>query len=452
MLSKYLEIVTDVKTNTFKNIIRDILHWISLPIKLLLIGCLGVYGIIYNRLKYKKRPPVARRLNKTQKTQRMQKILKFLPVLKNEFYELYLPRNKLIDVLNGANHSPDHQLLRHGQYVFLMSKLGKRNAQMDYALTQCMQGNYLARGYKWDYTENKFIFNMKSTSGDMLLGLSLAMLDTNLQNSSQELLLEKYDQLVSNIIEFDYSILEAQEPPDEPYKTLWNKRLKEASLRPEAVRMKSSRAMFQPGLETVGAQALTILAALKTNAKKNKSKSSEKEYWNLFYKKGYSLLSLLPTAYLPDRRGYFNDANCVHALYILLKLADTKVEKFVYRFALRYIFNLSKSWYNLYFVGLIKEVAPDMITAKYLEEAKEYMYEEDPLTWTYDNSIGLKTNTTPIPLGLLKHSEFAYGDKLDQYNQLNTGDRVFSGLSELAVMVLLEDEIYENITNPKSFN
>jgi hypothetical protein len=65
---KYLEIVTDVKTNIFKNIIRDTLHWISLPIKLLLIGCLGIYGILYNKFKYKKRPPVARRLNKTQKT------------------------------------------------------------------------------------------------------------------------------------------------------------------------------------------------------------------------------------------------------------------------------------------------------------------------------------------------------------------------------------------------
>jgi hypothetical protein len=452
MLNKYLEIVTDVKTNVFKNIIRDILHWITIPIKLLLIGSLGIYGIIYNRVKYKKRPPVPRRLNKTQKTQRLQKILKFLPVLKNEFYELYLPRNKFTDVLNGSNHSPDHQLLRHGQYVFLMSKLGKRTPLMDYALSQFIQGNYLARGYTWDYKENKFTFNMKSTSGDMILGLSLAMLDTDLTKSSQDELMEKYDQLVSNMVEFDYALLEGQEPTDEPYKTLWNKRLKEASLRPEAVRMKSSRAMFQPGLETVGAQALTILAALKTNAKKNKSKSSNDEYWKLFYKKGYALLSLLPTAYLPNRRGYFNEANCTHALYILLKLADTKLEKFVYKFALRYVFNLSKSWYNLYFIGLVKEVAPDLISEEYLQQAKEYLYEEDPIIWTYTDSVGLKTDNVPVPLGLLKHSEFAYGDKLDQYNQQGTGDRVFTGLSELAAMVLLEDEIYENINDPRSFN
>lgn len=452
LLEKYQRYILNPHPNkTWRNV-RAVLNWITIPLKLLVIGSLGVYGIIYNRTKYKKREPQKRNLTQLQKVQRVQRILKFLPVVKNEFYDLYLPRNKFTDPLNGAHHNSDHQLLRHGQYVFAMSKLGKRTPQMDYALAQFMQGRYLARGYSWDFETSKFKMNLRSTSGDMLIGLCLSMLDTDMQNDSQTILMERFDQLVTAIIDNDYSLLEGSQPTDEPYKTIYQELLKKADDRPESVAMKSSRGMWQPGLETVGAQALTILAALKVNSKKNKSHYATEEYWNLFYKQGYALLSLLPTAYLPNRRGYFNDANCIQALYVLLKLADTKLEKMVYRFALRYVFNLSKSWYNMYFTGLVREVAPDMVSDEYLEQVKEYLYEEDPLVWTISEGRQGQTFTVPVPLGLLSHSEFAFGDKLDHFVLDGTGIRVFTGLSELASMAVLEEGLREVLSDPKRLN
>jgi hypothetical protein len=460
MLNKYLSLITQTNPSAMWKFVRNVLHWTSLPIKLFLIGMLGLFGIVYNKLKYKKRPPEPRNLSLEQKQKRLDKIIKFLPVLKNDNYDLYLPRHPFTaGSFNGADHSTDHQLLRQGQYVFLMSKLGKRTQQMDQTLARFIQSKHLMRGYKWDYNKMEFIDNKRSVSGDMLIGLCLALLDapkTKIDQkqldlagdaglivppSSADFLFEKFDTLVNNIIENDYALLEGQEPTDEPYKTIWNERLKAADMREEKIQMKSSRAMWQPGLETTGAQALTLLAALKVNAKKNKSKLSEKEYWNVFYKKGYALLSLLPTAYLPNRRGYFNDHNCVNSLYVLLRLADTKLEKFVYKFALRYVFNLSKAWYNPYFTGLVSEVAPELVSSEYVAQVREYLYEEDPIIWIEDNNKGIQTNYVPIPLGLLKHSEFAYGDKQDVYNVQNTGTRVFTGLSELASMVLMEPEI-----------
>jgi hypothetical protein len=440
-MNKYIKLISSTTPSCLWKFTRTLLNWITIPIKLVVIGAIGVYGILYNKFKYKKRPPEIRDLSFEQKQARLKKILKYLPVLKNDQYELYLPRQPLKSgSFNGADHNTDHQLLRQGQYVFLMSKLGRRTPQMENALSHFMQGPYLLRGYKWDYQNKRFINNAQSTSGDMLLGLCLAMLDTNLANETQSMLLEKFDQLVSGIVDNDYALLEGSVPKEEPYISLYNEQLKKYDMREEKVKLKSSRAMWQPGLETVGAQALTLLAALKTNAKKNKSKSSEKEYWNVFYKQGYALLSLLPTCYLPNKRGYFNDHNCVNALYILLKLADTKFERLVYKFALRYVFLLSKSWYNSYFVGLIHEVAPELLSEQYIADVCDYLYEEDPLSWTLDNAQTIQSFVSPIPLGTVAHSEFAYGDKLDRYNVNGTGERVFTGLSELAAMVLLDDD------------
>lgn len=453
MINKYLEYIVNTKPTKLWVNTRFILHWITLPIKLTLIAGLGLFGIIYNKVKYKTRNPQSKNLNLAQKVQRLQKILKFLPVLKNDNYDLYLPRNKFGDARDGSSHSPDHQLLRQGQYVFLMSKLKKRTPQMEQALCNFMVGEYLARGYTWDFQNFKFKYNLKSTSGDMLIGLCLAMLDTSLLNENQSMLMEKFDQLISNIIEYDYSLLEGQEPTDEPYKSIWNKRLKLNDMREEKVKMKSSRAMWQPGLEVTGAQSLTLLAALKVNAKKNRSLSSDKEYWNMFYKHGYALLSLFPTAYLPNRRGYFNDVNCIQALYVLLKLSNTKVEKAIYKFALKYVFNLSKSWYNLYVIGLIKEVAPEILDREYLEQANKYRYEEDPILYSISSDKKVQSFETPVPLSYLHHSEFAYGDKLDQLAVSSPQLMKYStGLSELAVMVLLEEGINEVLNNPKSFN
>lgn len=442
MFKAYIKLISNTSPSKSWQVVRSVLHWLTIPIKLILIGLLGIFGIIYNRLAYKKRQPELRDMSLKQKQDRLKRIIKSLPVVQNDQFDLYLPRNKMTDVLNGGNHNSDHQCLRQGLYVMLMSKLGKRTFQMDNALTQFISdGRFLLRGYKFDYATQKFVNNAQSTSGDMLLGLCLGMLDTDLTNSSQDFLIESYDQLISSIIDNDYSLIEMERPKDAPYNEIYDEELKRLQNRKEDVRIKSSRGMWQPGLETVGAQALTILAALKVGAKKVKNREAEKEYWKLFYKQGYALLSLLPTAYLSHRRGYFNDSNCINALYVLLKLADTRVEKFVYKFALRYVFNLSKSWYNPYFTGLVKEVAPGLVGDKYLKEVREYLYEEDPAIYTMDNAVAIKTKLVPVPLSLLNSSEFPYESKQDNYITIGTGTPVRTGLGNLAAMVLLEEDL-----------
>lgn len=442
MFKQYVKLISNTNPSTAWKIVRSVLHWITIPIKLLLIGLLGVFGIIYNRLAYKKRPPELRDFSLKQKQDRLKRILKTLPVVQNEAYDLYLPRNKITDVVNGANHVPDHQCLRQGLYVLLMSKLGKRTFQMDNSLAQFISdGRFLLRGYKWDFEQNKFINNGQSVSGDMLLGLCLGMLDTDMTNPNQDFLIESYDQLIASIIENDYSLIEMDRPKDAPYNELYDEQLKLLKNRKEEVKIKSSRGMWQPGLETVGAQALTILAALKVGAKKVKNREAEKEYWKLFFRQGYALLALIPTTYLPNRRGYFNDANCINALYVLLKLSDSKLERAVYKFALRYVFNLSKSWYNPYFTGLVKEVAPELISEKYLKDIREYLYEEDPSIYCTDNATAIQSKLVPIPLSLLNYSEFPYESKQDFYIVQGTGNAVRSGLGELAAMVLLEPDL-----------
>lgn len=442
MFKSYIKLISNTTPSKSWKVIRTILNWLTIPIKLLLIGLLGVFGIIYNKVAYKKRKPELRDFSLKNKQDRLKRILKTLPVVQNDQFDLYLPRNKIADILNGANHNTDHQCLRQGLYTMLMSKLGKRTFQMDNALTQFISdGRFLLRGYKWDFETKKFINNAQSVSGDMLLGLCLGMLDTDQTNPAQDFLIESYDQLISSIIENDYSLIEMERPKDSPYTELYDEQLKELKNRKEDVKLKSSRAMWQPGLETVGAQALTILAALKVGSKKVKNRDAEKEYWNLFFKQGYSLLSLLPTAYVPNRRGYFNDSNCINALYILLRLADTTLERMVYKFALRYVYNLSKSWYNPYFTGFVKEVAPDLVSDKYLSDIREYLYEEDSSLYALDEATSLKTKLVPIPLSLLSYSEFPYESNQEYYVVKNTGTAVRTGIGDLAAMVLLEQDL-----------
>ncbi len=443
-MKKYIKHIVNPSPTKLWQVTRFVLHWVTLPIKLVIMSLIGIFGIIYNKVRYTKRQIYPQHLNLQDRSKRLQKVLKYLPVLKNEFYNLYLPRNELGDTLDGTNHSSDHQLLQHGRYVFLMSKINRQTPQMIYALEQFLHNKMLARGYKWDYEQNKFIHNFRSVSGDMLLGLCLSLLSAK-DNEDFDLLLEKFDILMAGIVQNDYALLEGQLPTDEPYKSIYQ----ELGLNPK---MKSSRAMWQPGAETTGAQALTILAALKVNHKINRTLSSGREYNKLFFKYGYGLLSLIPTCYLPKRRGYFNDCNCIQALYILLKLSDTKLEKFVYKFALRYVFNLSKSWYNLYFIGLIKEVAPELLDEKYLNTAKDFLYESEPVVFTADNAKTTQIFKAPIPIDLVNHSEFAFQDKLDHVKIADTGDVVHSGLSELAAMVLLDDELVKSFNEPKSFN
>jgi hypothetical protein len=418
---------------------RLVLHWITLPLKLLVIGGLGYYQIVKNYLIAKKRKPVTTE-RPLFKARTILDVLQKLPVLKAPNFHLYTPRVPFGEVPNKYNHNTDHQCARHGTYAFLMHKLGLHNQAIDQATMMHIQNPFLCRGYSWNYYENDTMnLNIRTVSGDMLCGLNLAALVTD-----DALFQEKYEQLVLNIIDNDYSLLEGASPgKGEPGDALYDEQLKRNAFRPEAVRLKSLRGMWQPGVETVGAQALTILATLKLSHKRFGSRDAGEHYTYLFKKCGYGLLSLFPTAYIDSKRGYFNDHNCMISLYILNKLAETSFEKWVYRKAMKYVWLLSKHWYNAYFTGLLKEVYPEAVSDDYIKKCQEYVYENDEIRlFGYRDSNKIKIPEVPVNYNYMEEDEFS-PDVDKSYQNMNYSSEMQlyrTGLGWLADAIMIETD------------
>jgi hypothetical protein len=301
---------------------------------------------------------------------------------------------------------------------------------------------YLARGYM--YTPNaEFIYNIGTTSGDMLCGLNLAVLTSN-----EVPTVDAYELLVKNIIDNDYALLEGKCPEkDDLLHDLWKKEYKASGQRFEKVRIKSERGMRQPGLETVGAQALTILSALKLSYFKSKDQEAKREYNRLFYNYGYGLLSLFPTAYIDSRRGYFNDHNCIIALYVLLKTAESKFEKWLYKKAMMYVWRLSKHWYNGYFTGLLLDACPELLKKEeyqnHLRKCLLYLQESEPYAMSLLNKPvehsrkTLEPNETPPKIYTMSEDEFYPDIQHDvAMNTKNGGAYYRTGLGYYASYVM----------------
>jgi hypothetical protein len=380
--------------------LRLILHWLTLPLKLLVIGSLGVYQIIYQTLFFSNRDIPAQTLEKKQSFVR--NLFVKLPVVRSINEELYASRVPYYEKANGMNQNIDHQAAWHGVYTFIMSKLGKRNGFQDIAMSKHMKNGNLFRGYTFDGR-----VNANTVSGDMLVGASLSMLDVKggvmegliSQGGAGDVLRDKFDEMVINIIENDYALTEGGLPEDGPERELYDEELLRHKGTKDMVKIKSARGMWQPGLETVGAQAITILAAVRVADKKCGSLVPKRAYHKLIYRYGYGLLSLFPTAFTQSKRGYFNDNNCIAGLYVLAKLADSTLGRFFWTIPMVYVFLLSYRWRNGYFTGLLLDVAPYLrpILKHHVQQCVNYLYEAPPIPYSRDRGFEIQlTKELPV--------------------------------------------------------
>ena len=435
LINKYTEFILGVNPSKSWKVLRFLLHWITIPIKLIAIGSLGTFQIIKKSITSKARPPLANGVPPLYVRQSyFRKILLSLPILRTTEIECYVNRVPYYSVANGYNHNPDHQCSRHSTYYFLMSQLDLQNEKMEIATRMHMQGKWLCRGFIKNPYNTTVDYNVGTVSGDMLVGLNLAIISEKNPN-------ENFDQLIAHIIENDYALLEGKEPdPGDAGYELYKRLLITNSYRPEKVLIKSARGMWQPGLETVGAQALTILSALRVAEIKNGSREAGKHYRKLLWKYGYGLLSIFPTAYIDSRRGYFNDHNCLIALYTLSKLSKSKFGKLFWKIPMIYVWALSKHWYNGYFTGLVKECYPESISQDYINKCLTYLYEMEPKDYSFLNCDERESSLVPVPHNQINADEFTPDVRQDMIGQDTENSlKIKTGLGFLACAIMLEE-------------
>lgn len=435
--------------------LRFILHWLTIPLKLVVIGSLGMYQIIYQTLFFKTRK--TEQVDSQKKAKYFKMMLQKLPIFRDVNSELYVNRVPYYERPNGTNHNIDHQCLRQGTYTFLMGKIDRRNAAQEISLSKHMKNGILLRGYNSNGDENK-----ATVSGDMLCGMSLAMLDVKsgaiegviAKGTTGDTLRDKFDEVVNSIIENDFALLEGTQPEDGPERSVWDdelKLVKDSTL----IRMKSARGMWQPGLETAGAQALTLLAAVRIADKKCGSLVPKRVYSKLLWRYGYGLLSLFPTAFIQSKRGYYNEHNCMNSAYILAKLADSKLGKLFWTLPMIYMFLLSYKWRNGYFTGLLLDVAPyfTRLLSYHKQECINNLYELEPIPYSREHGIEIPvTKDLPVPFSLMNQGEFHVEQvpkllitKVD--DEIIRTDNCHSGLGFIAHAIMLEPNTIKEILN-----
>lgn len=434
IINKYMDFILSTKPSKTWKVLRFFLHWITLPVKLLLIGGLGLFQILHKKYTVKNRVPTTGLPSIETKRKYFNKILSALPLLKTTELESYVNRVPYYSLPNGYNHNPDHQTSRHGTYYFLMNRLERTNEKMKVATRMLMQGKWLVRGFIKNPYQDKVDYNVGSVSGDMLCGLNLAIMAEGEPN-------ENFDHIITAIIENDYALLEGRQPEEgDPGFELYAKLLKQNDYRMERVPMKSARGMWQPGLETVGAQALTVLAALRVAEVKNGNREAGREYRKLLWKYGYGLLSMFPTAYTDSSRGYFNDHNCMIALYALSKLSKSKLGRLFWKIPMVYVWTLSKHWYNGYFTGLLRDCYPESVSKEYVNLCKTYLYENEPDDFAYSDAVESITPMVPVTYAQLNADEFSPDIRHDKVSIPAVGSSKYkTGLGFIASAIMLED-------------
>lgn len=408
MLKAYRKFILKVNTPQSWKVFRYILHILTIPVKLFTIGFISLLMHLFY-LPFLKRRAVPKTPPDRVRKERFLYVYKNLPVFDNGTMQLYTNRVDYYSLPNGNNHNTDHQCSRHGTYSFILNKLEASNDKVNTALERHMWKHLLFRGYKEDGS-----YNLNNVSGDMLLGMCLALTNAYRpsnpkpgEENSYVKLKDSFDEVLFGMIENDYSLIENQRQDDDPIQSeVWDEQMKLNSYRPEKVKVKSARAMLQPGLETVGAQAITMLAAMRVGDKVVGSLYAKREYKKLFWLYGYGLLSLFPTTFIPSKRGYFNDHNCLVAAYVLSKLSTNKLEKFYWNLIATYIWSLSYPYYNGYFTGLLNEVFPGIISKKYTEDCISFLYEEDPAVFSGEGGVKIKPKEYPVKYNEQDRDEF----------------------------------------------
>lgn len=438
----YLRLVLSTKPSKLWIKVRFLLHWLTLFPKLMIIGSLGTFQIIKSTLLPKKRKLLkSKDLSLDIKQLYFQSVFDRLPIFKTEFQEFYANRVPFFEVPNGQNHNTDHQCSRHSTYAFLMNELNLNDGVgIERALWMLIQPPFLCRGYKYN-SYNEIIYNISSTSGDMLCGLSLQFMNRKHESAAVD---HAFEQLVHDIIENDYALLEGSAPfqNETAHYEVFQEYLAKSYGNINKIQMKSIRGMWQPGIEIVGAWALTLLAAVRIVDKKMGSREANRIYRRLLWKYGYGLLSLFPTAFIASKRGYFNDHNCMITLYILSSLADTKWGKLFWKIPMVYTWLLSKNWYNGYFTGLLNRCYPGFVSKKYIAQCQEYLYEKWPRTWGQTDPKFVITKEVPAEFNKLAEDEFSPDIPANQIYDNNdyTCPRIRTGLGFIASAILLEED------------
>lgn len=436
---------------------RFVLHWLTLPLKLLVIGSLGGYQILKNSLFAKNRM-VPEMPTTEEKQAAFKKIWDRLPVWRNNNFHVYAPRVPYPQPPNGHNHSSDHQCSRQGTYQFIVNQLGQPSEGIIAGTMAHIQPPWLLRGFNYNAYEDTMDYNAGTVSGDMLTGLSLAISELSANNAevtdpeqnifvgmtgNMYVLRERFDELMMYVVEHDYALIEGASPEKGDYGyELWKELYEKESGNLARIRMKSERGMWQPGLETVGAQALTILAALRVADKKIRSPEAGKQYRKLLWKYGYGLLSLFPTAFISSKRGYFNDHNCMVNLYVLSRLADTKIGRLYWKACMLYVWALSKHWYNPYFTGLLEKAHPGTVSEEYRNKCIAYLYNKEmPRDYGFRTKVVGKSKLVPVPYNKLDEDEFSPDIEQDQEVHVDLeSERWRSGLGFLASAVMIEKD------------
>lgn len=433
LTKKYTEYILNPNPSKTWKVVRFFIHWLTLPLKLVAIGGLGITQIVLKLFVKNRTVPQLPSLE--TKRAYFKKIMDNMPVFKGNYIELYTNRVPYYSIPNGANHNPDHQCSRHSTYSFLMDRIGKRNLEQDAATAMHMTGPWLARGYTWNPYEDRIQYNVNTVSGDMLCGLNLAML-----NNKNEALEIKYEEMLAHLIDNDYSLLEGGSPEaGDPGYEMYQAELKHKY--PEEIRMKSARGMWQPGLETAGAQALTLLSALRIGDKKLKMPSAKKAYRKMLWQYGYGLLSLFPTAYIDSKRGYFNDHNCLIALYVLSKCADNALSKLFWKIPMVYVWLLSRHWYNAYFTGLLQDAHPGTVSQKYVDKCIAYLYENEPRVYGHTDAMRQTTSEVPVTFNEILEDEFSPDQQMDRHiSYSDENSKVKTGLGFMAHAVMIEKD------------
>jgi hypothetical protein len=437
LTKKYTEYILNPNPTKAWKVTRFFLHWITLPLKLITIGGLGCAQIILKLFVKNRAVPAMPTLETKQAY--LKKVMDNLPLVKTNYIELYANRVPFFNVADGTNHNTDHQCSRHGTYTFLMEKLGLRNDKQDAAASMHMHGQWLSRGYKQNPYDGQIQYNTSTTSGDMLCGLNLAMVNTR-----SVALRDNYELMLAPMIEDnDWSLLEGgcPEKGDPGYDFYINEMKTKYG---ENIRLKSARGMWQPGLECAGAQALTLLAALRIGDKKLKMPAATKAYKKMLWMYGYGLLALFPTAYIDKQRGYFNDHNCLIALHTLSKLADSKVSRLFWKIPMVYVWLLSRHWYNGYFTGLVNDAHPGTISQNYVNKCQAYLYEKEPLLFTMSPNFGLPMPSEACPLNInsIAYDEFSPDTEqnLLSYVPGDSPNKVKTGLGFMSAAIMLEKD------------
>jgi hypothetical protein len=422
VLNKYLNFITqihyDFVTEKFTIpkwwiVTRFILHWLTLPIKLFIIWLLLIYDIVYQYIFYH-----IKLFYIDTNIYKLKILFNRLPVLTGVYSALYVNRVPLSQIPDGKNHNTDHQAARQGVYTFLLKRLNQ-----DWSKAVNTLGDHLHQQFGCIRGYNVKEYNTSDVSGEQLLNLCFGVHEIPLRTDDEEeakpglIITEKLELAIYAILKNDYAL---------------------------SVKMheKSKRGMFQPGLETVGAQALVILAILKFGLVKLRLRDVAPYYNSLMWKYGYGLLALFPTAWLPFKRNLSNDVNCMTAAYLLAKLSENRLSKLYWTLVMFNIWLLSFKTYNAYITGMLNEIAPWLLTKSYIKKCQAHLNETDL------SGIGYYKFKSNKPF--VKHSEWVDGEFLPEegINDFADPERepYHSGLGPLAALVLINPEATKQLS------